>query len=136
MQQAGQVLDSIKRQQERTARLAEITAPRSVRRYRRSAVDDYRSEMAGLVKRFGDDLSKCDFIAAMKLASKGREPDEIAKAMAEASPAIMERKAGHEADYIKRTVQKVMELPQVQEARAELAKQTQKQRSRGPDLSM
>ena len=136
MQQAGQVLDSIKRQQERTARLAEITAPRSVRRYRRSAVDDYRSEMAGLVKRFGDDLSKCDFIAAMKLASKGREPDEIAKAMAEASPAIMERKAGHEADYIKRTVQKVMELPQVQEARAELAKQIQKQRSRGPDLSM
>ena len=115
MQQAGQVLDSIKRQQERTARLAEITAPRSVRRYRRNAVDDYRSEMAGLVKRFGDDLSKCDFIAAMKLASKGREPDEIAKAMAEASPAIMERKAGHEADYIKRTVQKVMELPQVQE---------------------
>ncbi|MDF5507284.1 DNA-primase RepB domain-containing protein, partial [Vibrio parahaemolyticus] len=104
MQQAGQVLDSIKRQQERTARLAEITAPRSVRRYRRSAVDDYRSEMAGLVKRFGDDLSKCDFIAAMKLASKGREPDEIGKAMAEASPAIMERKAGHEADYIKRTV--------------------------------
>ncbi|WP_430792172.1 hypothetical protein, partial [Vibrio parahaemolyticus] len=44
--------------------------------------------MAGLVKRYGDDLSKCDFIAAMKLASKGREPDEIAKAMAEASPAI------------------------------------------------
>ncbi|NMS17519.1 DNA primase, partial [Vibrio parahaemolyticus] len=134
MQQAGQVLDSIKRQQERTARLAEITAPRSVRRYRRSAVDDYRSEMAGLVKRFGDDLSKCDFIAAMKLASKGREPDEIAKAMAEASPAIMERKAGHEADYIKRTVQKVMELPQVQEARAELAKQAEKQQYRGPTL--
>ena len=134
MQQAGQVLDSIKRQQERTARLAEITAPRSVRRYRRSAVDDYRSEMAGLVKRFGDDLSKCDFIAAMKLASKGREPDEIGKAMAEASPAIMERKTGHEADYIKRTVQKVMELPQVQEARAELAKQAEKQQYRGPTL--
>lgn len=136
MQQAGQVLDSIERRQERTARLAEITAPQSVRRYRRSVVDDYRSEMAGLVKRYGDDLSKCDFIAAMKLASKGREPDEIGKAMAEASPAIMERKTGHEADYIKRTVQKVMELPQVQEARAELAKQAQKQRSRGPDLSM
>lgn len=80
-----------------------------------------------------DDLSEFD-LDDMK--AEGREPDEIAKAMAEASPAIMERKAGHEADYIKRTVQKVMELPQVQEARAELAKQTQKQRSRGPDLSM
>lgn len=142
MQQAGQVLDSIEREKERTARLAEITtptAPQSVRRYRRSAVDDYRSEMAGLVKRYGDDLSRCDFIAAMKLAINGWEPDEIGKAMAEASPAIMERKAGHEADYIKRTVQKVMELPQVQEARAELAKQEQqpqKQRIRGPSLSM
>jgi len=135
MQQAGQVLDSIKRRQEKARRLEGIEAGPK-RSYRRDAVDDYRSEMAGLVKRYGDDLSKCDFIAAMKLASKGREPDEIAKAMAEASPAIMERKAGHEADYIKRTVQKVMELPQVQEARTELAKQAQKQRSQGPDLSM
>ncbi|WP_228750711.1 hypothetical protein [Klebsiella pneumoniae] len=46
----------------------------------------------------------------------------------------MERKTGHEADYIKRTVQKVMELPQVQEARAELAKQAEKQQYRGPTL--
>ncbi|ECP8267982.1 DNA primase [Salmonella enterica subsp. enterica] len=133
MQQAGQVLDSIKRRQEKARRLEGIEAGPK-RSYRRDAVDDYRSEMAGLVKRYGDDLSKCDFIAAMKLASKGREPDEIAKAMAEASPAIMERKAGHEADYIKRTVQKVMELPQVQEARAELAKQAEKQQYRGPTL--
>ncbi|OOM82793.1 DNA primase [Salmonella enterica subsp. enterica serovar Typhimurium] len=133
MQQAGQVLDSIKRRQEKARRLEGIEAGPK-RSYRRDAVDDYRSEMAGLIKRYGDDLSKCDFIAAMKLASKGREPDEIAKAMAEASPAIMERKAGHEADYIKRTVQKVMELPQVQEARAELAKQAEKQQYRGPSL--
>ncbi|EEL9994180.1 DNA primase [Salmonella enterica subsp. enterica serovar Agona] len=133
MQQAGQVLDSIKRRQEKARRLEGIEAGPK-RSYRRDAVDDYRSEMAGLVKRYGDDLSKCDFIAAMKLASKGREPDEIAKAMAEASPAIMERKAGHEADYIKRTVQKVMELPQVQEARAELAKQAEEQQYRGPSL--
>jgi len=136
MQQAGQVLDSIERRQERTARLAEIAAPQSVHRYRRSAVDEYRSEMAGLVKRYGDDLSKCDFIASMKLASKGREPDEIAMALAEASPAIMTRKAGHEADYIQRTVQKVMELPQVQEARAELARQARQAQKKGPELGM
>ncbi|TRF64551.1 hypothetical protein FG737_24775, partial [Salmonella enterica subsp. enterica serovar London] len=43
--------------------------------------------VAGLVKRFGDDLSKCDFIAAQKLASRGRSAEEIGKAMAEASPA-------------------------------------------------
>lgn len=70
--------------------------------------------MAGLVKRFGDDLSKCDFIAAQKLASRGRSAEEIGKAMAEASPALAERKPGHEADYIERTVSKVMGLPSVQ----------------------
>lgn len=132
MRDAGQVLENIERRQEKARRLEGIEAGPQ-RRYRRDAVDEYRSEMAGLVKRYGDDLSKCDYIAAMKLASNGREPDEIAKAMAEASPAIMDRKAGHEADYIKRTVQKVMELPQVQESRAELARQS---RHRGPELGM
>ena len=133
MQQAGQVLDSIERRQEKARRLEGIEAgPKPS--YRRDAVDDYRSEMAGLIKRYGDDLSRCDFIAAMKLASNGREPDEIAKAMAEASPAIMDRKAGHEADYIQRTLQKVMELPQVQEARAELAKQAEKEQYQGTSL--
>lgn len=132
MRDAGQVLENIERRQEKARRLEGIEAGPQ-RRYRRDAVDEYRSEMAGLVKRYGDDLSKCDYIAAMKLASNGREPDEIAKAMAEASPAIMDRKAGHEADYIRRTVQKVMELPQVQEARAELARQA---RHRGPELGM
>jgi hypothetical protein len=46
----------------------------------------------------------------------------------------MDRKAGHEADYIQRTLQKVMELPQVQEARAELAKQAEKEQYQGPSL--
>ncbi|MCV5597835.1 DNA primase, partial [Escherichia coli] len=69
-----------------------------------------------------DDLSKCDFIAAQKLASRGRIAEEIGKAMAEASPALAERKPGHEADYIERTVSKVMGLPSVQLARAELAR--------------
>lgn len=135
MRDAGHVLESIKRRQEKARRLEGIAAGPQ-RRYRRDVVDEYRSEMAGLIKRYGDDLSKCDFIAAMKLAKNGREPDEIAKAMTEASPAIMDRKAGHEVDYVQRTVQKVMELPQVREARAELAKQAQQSRSRGPELGM
>lgn len=109
-------------------------------RHRRTALDEYRSEMAGLVKRFGDDLSKCDFIAAQKLASRGRSAEEIGKAMAEASPALAERKPGHEADYIERTVSKVMGLPSVQLARAELARApAPRQRGMdrgGPDFSM
>ncbi|MEP9080021.1 DNA primase, partial (plasmid) [Enterobacter hormaechei] len=89
---------------------------------------------------FGDDLSKCDFIAAQKLASRGRSAEEIGKAMAEASPALAERKPGHEADYIERTVSKVMGLPSVQLARAELAR-APAPRPRGmdrggPDFSM
>ncbi|WP_347240029.1 DNA-primase RepB domain-containing protein, partial [Providencia rettgeri] len=99
--------------------LASLELPeRQLSRHRRTALDEYRSEMAGLVKRFGDDLSKCDFIAAQKLASRGRSAEEIGKAMAEASPALAERKPGHEADYIERTVSKVMGLPSVQLARA------------------
>lgn len=121
--------------------LASLELPeRQLSRHRRTALDEYRSEMAGLVKRFGDDLSKCDFIAAQKLASRGRSAEEIGKAMAEASPALAERKPGHEADYIERTVSKVMGLPSVQLARAELARApAPRQRGMdrgGPDFSM
>ena len=129
------------RQQEKARRLASLELPeRQLSRHRRTALDEYRSEMAGLVKRFGDDLSKCDFIAAQKLASRGRSAEEIGKAMAEASPALAERKPGHEADYIERTVSKVMGLPSVQLARAELARApAPRQRGMdrgGPDFSM
>lgn len=83
---------------------------------------------------------QCDFIAAQKLASRGRSAEEIGKAMAEASPALAERKPGHEADYIERTVSKVMGLPSVQLARAELARApAPRQRGMdrgGPDFSM
>jgi len=119
MQQASQTLDSIEQAKEKAHRLDTIASSPD-RWYHKSAVDEYRSEMKGLVKQF-DDLSRCDFIAAMKLASNGRDVNEIAQAMAEASPALADRKAGHEADYIERTIKNVMELPQVQAARAILA---------------
>lgn len=127
MQAAKQELEGIERQQERTSRLESIEAGPQ-RRYHKTAVDEYRSEMQGLVKRFPDDLSRCDFIAAMKLALRGWETKDITEAMTEASPALMERKAGHEADYVERTVLKVMALPEVQEARAKAAEQAQKPR--------
>lgn len=141
VQQAGQLIEQAERQQEKARRLASLDLPEQQpgRRHRRTALEEYRSEMAGLVKRYGDDLSKCDFIAAQKLASRGRSAEEIGKAMAEASPALAERKPGHEADYIERTVTKVMGLPSVQLARSELA-QVQAPRWRGaekgPDFSI
>jgi len=60
---------------------------------------------------------------------------KVAKAMAEASPGLMDRKAGHEADYIERTIKKVMALPEVQKIRAEL-EQTQKTKGEYPTLEM
>lgn len=61
VQQAGQQIEQAQRQQEKARRLASLELPeRQLSRHRRTALDEYRSEMAGLVKRFGDDLSKCD----------------------------------------------------------------------------
>ncbi len=79
-------------------------------------------------------------IAALEVASRGGSAEEIGKAMAEASPALAERKPGHEADYIERTVSKVMGLRSDQLARAEQAPApAPRQRGMdrgGPDLRM
>lgn len=133
VKQATQELDAKAQKLEQGRRLEVIET--AVQQGRRSVADEYKSEMRGLLKRFGDDFSKCDFIAAMNLAERGRGTHEIAQAMAEFSPELATRKKGHEDDYIKRTMQKVMELPRVQTARAELAEQkTTKRPSRGPSF--
>lgn len=118
LQLAAQQIEAQQRQQELAQRLEAISIP--PKHFERSCVDDYRREMAGLVKRFGDDLSKCDYIAATTLAKRGRDPDEIVQAIIEASPGIMDRKAGHESDYAQRTVAAVLRAPEVQEARISL----------------
>lgn len=132
VQQVTQELDAKAQKLEQGRRLEVIET--AVQQGRRSVADEYKSEMRGLLKRFGDDLSKCDFIAAMNLAEKGRGTHEIAQAMAEFSPELATRKKGHEDDYINRTMQKVMELPRVQYARAELAEKAAKPRTKGPSL--
>lgn len=74
------------------------------------------------------------FIGGMKVG----EPS--ADGRGSAPPELAERKPGHEADYIERTVSKVMGLPSVQLARAELARApAPRQRGMdrgGPDFSM
>lgn len=132
VQQAAQELDAKAQKLEQGRRLEVIET--AVQQGRRSVADEYKSEMRGLLKRFGDDLSRCDFIAAMNLAEKGRGAHEIAQAMAEFSPELATRKKGHEDDYINRTMQKVMELPRVQYARAELAEKAAQPRTKGPSL--
>lgn len=132
IKQGKELRDAAEQKREQASRLAQIEAPDKMRRYRRSTVDDYRSEMAGLVKRYGHDLSKCDFIASMKLAAKGRDPEEISKALQEASPSLSERKSGHQEDYARRTVERALEVPEVQQARQKLAEHSRS----GPELGM
>lgn len=100
---------------------------RAPTRSRGNALGMYKSEMRGLLKRYGDDLSKCDYIAALKLASAGHSAKDIAEAMRKASPELASRKGRYLDDYCERTVAKVMALPQIQEARNDLSRK----RSRG-----
>lgn len=97
---------------------------------RGNALTVYKSEMRGLLKRFKNDLSKCDYIAAMKLASAGHARKEIVQAMRKASPELASRKGRYLDDYCERTVAKVMELPQVKQAREQLTHKRTRGRGR------
>ncbi len=58
VQQAAPQIEQAQRQQEKARRLASLELPaRPLSRHRRTALDEYRSALAGLVKRVGDDLS-------------------------------------------------------------------------------
>lgn len=70
--------------------------------------DEYNHEMCRSVKKYGGDLSRCDFIVALKLATRGHNAEAIARAMAAASPDLSIRKEGREDEYINRTIKKVM----------------------------
>ena len=115
-------LERTRRDRERSLRLQAIRTPQDSPRGV-SVVDEYRAEMARLVGR-EKDLSRCDFLAAMTLGNRGRGADEIAAAMREASPGLLERKSGHEDDYVERTVRKAMETDKVQAARAAIEDRT------------
>lgn len=69
----------------------------------RAAIDVFLSEMKGLTKRF-DDLSRCDFIAAMKLFDEGYTKEVIENAMLEGSPELEKRKGKRAFEYVQRTV--------------------------------
>ena len=53
------------------------------------------------------DLSKADYMIGVDMARKGFSADQIGGAIEQASPELPTRKAGHEADYVARTVKAV-----------------------------
>ena len=86
------------------------------------------------------DVSKADYMIGVDMARLGFSADQIGQAIEEASPELPTRKAGHEADYVARTVKAVMASPKVAEWQQEQAKEAQRssrrERDSGPSLGM
>lgn len=73
----------------------------------------YRREVRRLSQRYPTtDLSRLDWMVVVSLARAFADADaaELAQAMVEGSPGLVERKAGHLADYVARTVGKARAL--------------------------
>jgi hypothetical protein len=97
--------------------------------------DTYRYGLRALVARYGAsmDVSKADYMIGQDMARRGFSADQIGAAIEEASPELPTRKAGHEADYVARTVKAVMDSPKVQQWRQEQAHRQQQERDRDYD---
>ncbi|NEO99129.1 MAG: mobilization A domain protein [Merismopedia sp. SIO2A8] len=71
----------------------------------------YTRYMSLYLKRYGEqiDKSRMDFAILRKMAQRDYTAAEMAEALREASPGLAMRKAGHEEDYITRTVRNVLD---------------------------
>lgn len=100
----------------------------------------YRRGLKTLYARFGAsmDVSKADYMIGVDMVRRGFTPEQIGQAIEQCSPELPTRKAGHEADYVARTVRAIMASPKVAEWREEQAKEAQRSRDRdrGPSLGM
>ena len=80
-----------------------------------SHVQEYRRQLSGLHKRYGDDMdfSRADFMIGRDMVARGYSLDAVADAIYQASPGLAERKAGHEDDYVQRTLHAVWNDPSI-----------------------
>ena len=142
MQQAAQRVREREAKAERQTRLeAAQTTPE--RTNGRDPMQTYRHGLKALYARFGAsmDVSKADYMIGVDMARKGFSPDQIGGAIEQASPELPTRKAGHEADYVARTVKAVFTHPEVVKHQQEQAKEAQQRSSRrerdsGPSMGM
>ena len=104
----------------------------------RDPVQTYQRGLKSLYARFGAsmDVSRADYMIGVDMVRRGFSPDQIGKAIEQASPELPTRKAGHEADYVARTVKAVMASPKVAEWQQEQAKEAQRQRGREMDRGL
>jgi hypothetical protein len=59
------------------------------------------------------DVSRADYMIGVDMAKKGFSAEQIGQAIEHASPELPTRKAGHELDYVARTVKAVMKHPEI-----------------------
>ena len=102
----------------------------------RDPAQAYKIGLKRLYARFGPDLdlSKADFMLATELARAGYKPAQIERALTEASPELPTRKAGHESDYVQRTVRAAMQHAAAQEQEPSSSKALE--REIGPGMSL
>jgi hypothetical protein len=79
------------------------------------------------------DVSKADYMIGVDMARRGFSPDQIGQAIEQASPELPTRKAGHEADYVARTVKAVFNHPEVVK---EVQQRSRCDRDSGPSLGL
>lgn len=143
LERIRQGLDKAAAQKERESRLEALEGYKSPGHgWHNNPGHEYRRQAQRLMQRYGKtaDFSRLDWMIATDMAKSGRFSAEgIAGAIAQHSPQVESRKAGHVEDYARRTAEKAWAAPEVQahrqqQERAEQARQAK--RDRGPSLGM
>jgi len=102
----------------------------------------FQQGLKRLLGRFGEnlDLSRADYMVGVDMAKAGYSPQNIAQAIANASPELATRKASHQRDYIERTVRAVYRHPEVamalEQQRERTATRPQRQRGSEADTDL
>lgn len=114
---AEKTIDAEEAKRVAEARKAAISASDGV--FRGDPADEYRRLAKPILARYGEgsDLSRLDYMVAKRMCASGWTADQVQQAIEQASPALDTRKAGHIADYAKRTAEKAWADPEAVKAR-------------------
>jgi len=114
---AEKAIDAEEAKRVADARKAAISSSDGV--FRGSPADEYRRLAKPILARYGEgsDLSRLDYMVAKRMCASGWTADQVQQAIEQASPALDTRKAGHIADYAKRTAEKAWTDPEAVNAR-------------------
>lgn len=134
VQKAKQIVNELQAQVERKNRLEAVkNAPEGA--FSRNPILEYQKQLKRLTERYGPsmDVSKADYMIGTAMAMQGYSPEQLTQALEQASPELPTRKAGHEQDYVQRTVRAAFANPDVQK-HLEAEQHRQHHRSSGPSL--